>query len=123
MLEIKNLTKTFGDFTAVDDLSFEIKDGEILGLIGQNGAGKTTTFRLILNFLNQDNGTVLWNGEPLSSKEYNIIGYLPEERGLYPKESIEKQLLFYSKSVFMSIRRCRRPAKWGVVKYYARYFA
>jgi len=95
MLEIKNLTKTFGDFTAVDDLSFEIKDGEILGLIGQNGAGKTTTFRLILNFLNQDNGTVLWNGEPLSSKEYNIIGYLPEERGLYPKESIEKQLLFF----------------------------
>ena len=95
MLEVKNLRKTFGDFTAVDDLSFTIQDGEILGLVGQNGAGKTTTFRLILNFLKQDGGSVLWNGQPLSEKEYNIIGYLPEERGLYPKETIEKQLEFF----------------------------
>ena len=62
MLEVNNLVKTFGDYTAVDDISFEIPDGKILGLIGQNGAGKTTTFRLILDFLSQDSGTVLWNG-------------------------------------------------------------
>ncbi|MEG1220161.1 MAG: ATP-binding cassette domain-containing protein, partial [Lactococcus sp.] len=86
MLEVKNLRKTFGELVAVDDLSFTIEDGEILGFIGQNGSGKTTTFRLILDFLMQDSGSVLWNGKPLSSDEYNIIGYLPEERGLYPKD-------------------------------------
>ncbi|MFK4911939.1 ABC transporter ATP-binding protein [Lactococcus petauri] len=95
MLEVKNLRKTFGELVAVDDLSFTIEDGEILGFIGQNGSGKTTTFRLILNFLMQDSGSVLWNGKPLSSDEYNIIGYLPEERGLYPKDSIETQLRFF----------------------------
>lgn len=95
MLEVKNLRKTFGELVAVDDLSFTIEDGEILGFIGQNGSGKTTTFRLILDFLMQDSGNVLWNGKPLSSEEYNIIGYLPEERGLYPKDSIETQLRFF----------------------------
>ena len=95
MLEVKNLRKTFGELVAVDDLSFTIEDGEILGFIGQNGSGKTTTFRLILDFLMQDSGSVLWNGNPLSSDEYNIIGYLPEERGLYPKDSIETQLRFF----------------------------
>lgn len=95
MLEVKNLRKTFGELVAVDDLSFTIEDGEILGFIGQNGSGKTTTFRLILDFLMQDSGSVLWNGKPPSSDEYNIIGYLPEERGLYPKDSIETQLRFF----------------------------
>lgn len=96
MLEVRNLTKTFGSNIAVNNLSFKIPKGTILGLIGQNGAGKTTTFRLILNFIEQDSGDVLWNGRPLSSNEYNIIGYLPEERGLYPKVSIEEQLLYFA---------------------------
>ena len=60
MLEVKNLVKTFGNYTAVDHVSFQIPDGKIMGLIGQNGAGKTTTFRLILDFLTQDQGEVLW---------------------------------------------------------------
>ncbi|MFV0561043.1 MAG: ABC transporter ATP-binding protein [Enterococcus sp.] len=96
MLEVKNLVKTFGDYTAVDHLSFQIPDGKILGLIGQNGAGKTTTFRLILDFLTQDEGEVLWNGKPLGEKDYDIIGYLPEERGLYPKVSIQDQLIYFA---------------------------
>ncbi|EOH99871.1 ABC transporter ATP-binding protein [Enterococcus haemoperoxidus ATCC BAA-382] len=96
MLEVKNLVKTFGDYTAVDNISFEIPDGKILGLIGQNGAGKTTTFRLILDFLTQDSGVVLWNGHQLSGKDYNDIGYLPEERGLYPKVSIQEQLIYFA---------------------------
>ncbi|SKA12207.1 ABC-2 type transport system ATP-binding protein [Pilibacter termitis] len=95
MLEIKGLTKSFGDFVAVNDLSLTIHDGEILGLIGQNGAGKTTTFRLILDFLNADKGEVLWNGRKITSDDYNVIGYLPEERGLYSKDTIENQLLFF----------------------------
>ena len=85
MLEVKDLVKTFGNYTAVDHVSFQIPDGKIMGLIGQNGAGKTTTFRLILDFLTQDQGEVLWNGHHLGEKDYDVIGYLPEERGLYPK--------------------------------------
>lgn len=96
MLQVEHLEKSFGDYQAVADLSFEIQDGSIMGLIGQNGAGKTTTFRLILDFLKPDQGTILWNGQPISAKEYNLIGYLPEERGLYPKVSIEEQLVFFA---------------------------
>ncbi len=96
MLTVENLTKTFGSFKALDDLSFTIEDGKILGLIGQNGAGKTTTFRLILDFLTNDTGTVLWNSHPIKEKDYDVIGYLPEERGLYPKVTIEEQLLFFA---------------------------
>ncbi|MBM7708401.1 ABC transporter ATP-binding protein [Enterococcus lemanii] len=96
MLEVKHLTKSFGDYCAVEDLSFQIEPGTILGLIGQNGAGKTTTFRLILNFLTADHGEIWWNGQPIGKKEYNLIGYLPEERGLYPKISIQDQLLYFA---------------------------
>ncbi|MEO1771049.1 ABC transporter ATP-binding protein [Candidatus Enterococcus ferrettii] len=96
MLTVSNLSKSFGNYKALEDLSFTIEDGKILGLIGQNGAGKTTTFRLILDFLTNDTGTVLWNGQPIKEKDYDIIGYLPEERGLYPKVTIEEQLLFFA---------------------------
>ena len=96
MLEVNNLVKTFDDFKAVDNVSFKIPDGKILGLIGQNGAGKTTTFRLILDFLTQDSGSVHWNGNPLDAKDYARIGYLPEERGLYPKVSIQDQLIYFA---------------------------
>lgn len=96
MLKVENLVKTFGDYTAVDQLSFEIPDGKILGLIGQNGAGKTTTFRLILDFLTPDSGVVLWNGHKLDEKDYNDIGYLPEERGLYPKVTVQDQLIYFA---------------------------
>ncbi|MEG0267305.1 MAG: ABC transporter ATP-binding protein [Carnobacterium sp.] len=97
MLEIKNLKKTFGSLTAVDEVSFTIQDGEIMGIIGQNGAGKTTVFRLILNFLTADKGIVLWNGSPLKKTDYDIVGYLPEERGLYPKITIEDQIIYFAR--------------------------
>lgn len=96
MLTVRNLTKTFGNYKALDQLSFTIQPGSILGLIGQNGAGKTTTFRLILDFIQADMGTVLWKGQPIGEEDYDRIGYLPEERGLYPKLTIEEQLLFFA---------------------------
>ena len=86
MLEVKHLSKTFGTMQAVADESFTVRNGEIMGLIGQNGAGKTTTFRMILNFLRPDKGEVLLDGHQLTSKDYDHIGYLPEERGLYPNQ-------------------------------------
>jgi ABC-2 type transport system ATP-binding protein len=96
MLEVKNLKKTFGQLTAVNQVDFTVNSGEIIGLIGQNGAGKTTTFRLILNLLNQDEGEVLWKGKKLTKNDFNILGYLPEERGLYPEISIEEQIIYFS---------------------------
>lgn len=96
MLQVEHLSKSFGTYKALDNMDFTIEDGKILGLIGQNGAGKTTTFRLILDFLSKDSGSVSWNGHPLSGKDYDTIGYLPEERGLYPKVTIENQLLFFA---------------------------
>nr|WP_277631456.1 ABC transporter ATP-binding protein [Atopococcus tabaci] len=96
MLEAKSLVKRFGDLVAVDGIDFTIEKGSILGLIGQNGAGKTTTFRLILNLLGPDEGEVLWNGHRLRKKDYDTVGYLPEERGLYPKVTIEDQILYFA---------------------------
>lgn len=96
MLEVKQLNKSFGTMKAVEEVSFVIPEGKILGLIGQNGAGKTTTFRLILDLMQPDEGTVLWNGSRLTKKDYDQIGYLPEERGLYPKVSIEDQILYFA---------------------------
>lgn len=96
MLEVNGLHKSFGSLKAVEDISFTIKPGEIMGLIGQNGAGKTTTFRIILDLLTADKGEVLWNGQHISKKVFNTIGYLPEERGLYPKVSIEDQILYFA---------------------------
>ena len=97
LLEVKGLVKKFDNYTAVDHLSFKIENGSIVGLIGQNGAGKTTTFRLILNFLKANQGVVLWDGKPLAKASSDIIGYLPEERGLYPKVTIKDQLLYFAR--------------------------
>ncbi|MBC1501460.1 ABC transporter ATP-binding protein [Listeria weihenstephanensis] len=96
MLQVNNVSKQFGAKTAVDDLHFEINQGEILGLIGQNGAGKTTTFRLILNFLRPNSGEILWDNQDITKINTDIIGYLPEERGLYPNVTIEDQITFFA---------------------------
>ena len=97
MLEAKHLHKTFGQLVAVDDVSFEIEPGQIMGLIGQNGSGKTTIFRMILDFLSiEGGGQVLWQGQPMSKKVYNLVGYLPEERGLYDKMTIEDQIVYFA---------------------------
>lgn len=96
MLEVKHLHKSFGTLKATDDVSFQVAEGKILGLIGKNGAGKSTIFRLILDFIGKDSGTVLWNNQLLSKAHYNEIGYLPEERGLSIKLTIEEQLYYFA---------------------------
>lgn len=93
-LKIENVTKRFGDFTAVDDLSLTVGEGTMYGFLGANGAGKTTTFRMILGLLNANEGRITWNGQPISYATSPEIGYLPEERGLYPKMKVEEQLIF-----------------------------
>ena len=78
MLEVKNLSKYFGIKKAVDNVSFSVEDGKILGVLGKNGAGKSTLFRMILNILDPDEGEVLYNGEKIDTKVSDRIGYLPE---------------------------------------------
>lgn len=97
MITIKNLKKSFGDLKAVDDLSFEIKEGEIFGVIGQNGAGKSTLFRCIMDFYDEYSGEVLYNGIPLKTVPLEKIGFLPEERSLEPKVTIKDEIKYFAK--------------------------
>lgn len=97
MLEANNLVKTFGDLRAVDGVTFEVPPATIMGMIGQNGSGKTTIFRMVLDFLTpEEGGSVLWKGQEITSKIHDIVGYLPEERGLYEKMSIEQQITYFA---------------------------
>ncbi len=94
-LQLERVTKKYKDFTAVDNLNFTIKKGEIFGLIGQNGAGKTTTFRMILDLQETTAGTITWDGKPVNAINRDILGYLPEERGIFPTMKVEEQLSFF----------------------------
>ncbi len=94
MLEIKNISKHFRSKLVVDNVSFDVKINRIFGLIGPNGAGKTTTIRMILNILIPEKGEILFNGKKLDQDFLNITGYLPEERGLYPKSSVANILTY-----------------------------
>lgn len=93
-LKIDGITKKFGDFTAVNNVSFEVETGTIFGFLGTNGAGKTTTMRMILDIIRADAGTITWNDTQTRDMDRARFGYLPEERGLYPKMEVEEQLLF-----------------------------
>lgn len=95
MLKLENVTKYYGNFLAVDNLSFEIKPGEIFGLLGVNGAGKTTTFRMIMGLLTPTAGTITLNGKPIDYSVTDQIGFLTEERSLLTKMTVREQALFY----------------------------
>jgi ABC-2 type transport system ATP-binding protein len=93
---LRNVTKRFGDFTAVSDLSLDVRAGRIFGLIGPNGAGKTTTIRMIVNIFAPDAGTVELFGKKITPSIQDRIGYLPEERGLYKKMKVADQIRFFA---------------------------
>lgn len=95
MLKLEHVTKYYGDFKAVDDLSFTVKPGEIFGLLGVNGAGKTTTFRMIMGLLEATEGTITLNGKPIDYSVTDTIGFLTEERSLLTKMTVKEQCLFY----------------------------
>jgi len=97
VLEVENINKSFGRFKAVDDISFSINEGVVFGLLGPNGAGKTTTLRMIMNVIIPDSGHIAVLGNSNTRTATNIIGYLPEERGLYRKMKVGTLLLFQTK--------------------------
>ena len=93
-LEIDGISKRYGETVAVQDLSFDVHAGELFGFVGRNGAGKTTTMRIVLGVLTPDKGEVRWGGVPLDFATRRRIGYMPEERGLYPKMRLIEQLAY-----------------------------
>ena len=95
-VSLENVTKRFGEFSAVSDLSLAVRAGRIYGLIGPNGAGKTTTIRMIVNITAPDSGAIQLFGQELNAESQDRIGYLPEERGLYRKMRVSDQLLFFA---------------------------
>ncbi|WP_181349249.1 ABC transporter ATP-binding protein [Thalassobacillus sp. CUG 92003] len=96
-LKLNQVTKRFGNFTAVDQLNLEIPEKQIFGFLGANGAGKTTTFRMILGLIDQTEGEISWNNDRINYDKSHLIGYLPEERGLYPKLTVKDQLVYLAK--------------------------
>ena len=95
MLEVNNVTKYYGDFCAVDNLSFKVAPGEIFGLLGVNGAGKTTTFRMIMGLLEPNSGEVTLDGKKIDYSVTDSIGFLTEERSLLTKLKVREQVLYY----------------------------
>jgi len=96
-LEIDRLSKRYGEVVALRELSFDVRAGELFGFVGSNGAGKTTAMRIALGVLAADSGEVRWAGQPLTLDTRRQIGYMPEERGLYPKMKVGEQLTYLAR--------------------------
>jgi ABC-2 type transport system ATP-binding protein len=96
-LELAHLRKTFGDVVALDDVSLSVGEGRLVGFVGRNGAGKTTAMRIALGVLLADDGAVRWRGEPVDAVARRRFGYMPEERGLYPKMRVHEQLVYLAR--------------------------
>jgi len=94
-LDLQNIRKEFNKTVAVDSLNLSIPAGTVFGLVGPNGAGKTTTIRMIMNIIQPDSGTVLFNGNPIGEEDLPKIGYLPEERGLYRKMKLLDTIVYF----------------------------
>lgn len=108
VLEVKSISKSFGDLRAVDNISFFMEEGSVFGLLGPNGAGKTTTIRMIMNIIIPDSGNVMVMGENNSKNTMNYIGYLPEERGIYRKMRVGEVLIFLSELKSMNRHEAKK---------------
>lgn len=97
MLELHDVTKRYGERLALDAVSFSVGDGRLTGFVGGNGAGKTTTMRIVLGVLASDGGTVTLDGEPVTATDRRRFGYMPEERGLYPKMRVLEQTVYLAR--------------------------
>jgi ABC-2 type transport system ATP-binding protein len=112
-IALENVSKSYDSVTAVSGVNLRIRQGAVLGLLGPNGAGKTTTIRMIMNILVPDEGSILVLGEPVSDKTRDSIGYLPEERGLYPRMQVRSLIVFFAALHGLSEAEAdRRAREW-----------
>ena len=113
MLTLSNLSKRFGSLQALDCLSLSLAGGEIVGFVGANGAGKSTTMRIIMGSLAADSGAVTWKGAPVDASTRRAIGYMPEERGLYPRMKAAEQLVYLARLHGLSASAAKAAAdRW-----------
>ena len=117
LLQIQNITKKFINHLALDDVSFNIDKGKVFGLLGPNGAGKTTLIRILTRITTPDVGEVLFNGKPLSEKDLEKIGYLPEERGLYKKMEVGEQAMYLAQLKGLSHHEALKRLKYWFRKF------
>lgn len=116
-LVVQDVTKQYGDKTAVNRIGLQVKQGEIYGLLGANGAGKTTTMRMVLGLIYPDEGSIMWNGQGYREELRSLMGYLPEERGLYPKVKISEQILYLAELKGMKRRDAERSLKMWLERF------
>ena len=113
MLELSGLSKRFGSLQALDDLSLSLDRGEIVGFVGSNGAGKSTTMRIVMGVLTADSGAVTWMGAPVDAAIRRTNGYMPEERGLYPRMKVAEQLVYLARLHGLSASAAKAAAdRW-----------
>ncbi|SMO97102.1 ABC transporter ATP-binding protein [Gracilimonas mengyeensis] len=117
VIDVKNVIKAFGKTKAVNDVSFEVHKGRIFGLLGPNGAGKTTTIRMINHILNPDSGEITINGQQASPETQRMIGYMPEERGLYKKMKVMDQLLYLTQLKGMSASEAKKAINYWLDRF------
>lgn len=117
IIQCKGICKSFGEKTALDHVSLDFPDGKIFGLLGPNGAGKTTLIRIINRITIPNEGTVFFNGHPITQKDVSRIGYLPEERGLYRKMKVGDQAMYLAQLKGMSARDASAELKKWFVKF------
>ncbi|MFE6799035.1 ABC transporter ATP-binding protein [Paenibacillus chitinolyticus] len=116
-LELEHVMKQYGEKTAVNGISLQVKPGEIYGLLGGNGAGKTTTMRMSLGLIYPDGGTIRWNGKGYGDELRRLMGYLPEERGLYPKYKVSEQLIYLAELRGIKRKQADRTLKEWLAKF------
>ncbi|KJD42309.1 ABC transporter ATP-binding protein [Paenibacillus terrae] len=123
MLQLEQVVKQYGNHTAVNGISLDVGAGEIYGLLGGNGAGKTTTMRMVLGLIYPDGGSIQYEGKPYSKELQRTMGYLPEERGLYPKVKVSEQINYLGRLRGMSSKDADKSLRYwlerfGVPEYY-----
>jgi ABC-2 type transport system ATP-binding protein len=117
LLSLQHIKKQYGNYLASDDVSFNIPQGKIFGLLGPNGAGKTTLIRMITRIIYPDSGQIYFNGEPLSDKHTEFIGYMPEERGLYKKMKVGEHLVYLARLKGLSKQTAKDAVRHWLEKF------
>lgn len=116
-LDLINVNKYFGQHHVIDNVNFSVAEGAVFGFLGPNGAGKTTTMRMMLDIIRPDTGQITWKGEEMSLEKSHKFGYLPEERGLYPKMVVKEQMRFFARLKGLSAQDAEREIDYWIERF------